>query len=454
MIVRVTPFFSKQTSDTKRTWNGRTFAAGVFSGIVLLGGARVLINQTALADFLVSPLVLADTDARSDAIVVAGAGLIGNCMLNLHGVRRVLLAAELWREQRASTIVFTGGTPDGVPCPVSVVMADLARDLGIPPASIHFETTSRSTRENAEHSAPLLRALGAQRLLVVTDRLHMRRTQLAFAHFGFDIERASVPVPASHLDNVSMLIAGVREYIGLSYYRARGWLASSAAASKPAPTATQGVLMEKWSAEPQVVILGASYARGWDLPGAGKIVVTNKGISGQQSFELLDRFDRDVKALQPRAVILWGFINDIYRAERAKIDATQARVRESFGAMVALARVSGIEPILATEVTIRPASTWSETLAGWVGAALGKQSYQDWINRHVLETNDWIRELAKREKLLLLDLQPVLSDSSHRRLSRFAKEDGSHITQAGYAALTAYALPILTHHFSRTDGEP
>ena len=424
--------------------------------MAILGGARVGINETALADFLVSPLVLADTDGRSDAIVVAGAGVIGECMLNIHGVRRVLLAAELWHNRRAPTIVFTGGAPDGVPCPVSVVMADLARRLGIPSASIHLETTSRSTRENAEHSAPLLRALGARRLLIVTDRLHMRRTESAFAHFGFVVGRASVPVPASHPDNVSMLIAGVREYAGLSYYRARGWLASAAAASEPTPTPTwtQGVPMEKWGVGPQVVVLGASYARGWDLPGAGKMAVTNKGISGQQSFELLDRFDRDVTALKPRAVILWGFINDIYRSERANIDAALARARESFGAMVVRARASGIEPILATEVTIRPASTWSETVAGWVGALLGKESYQDWINKHVLQTNDWIRELAKREKLLLLDLQPVVSDSSQRRQRRFATEDGSHISQSGYAALTGYALPILDHYLSGMGGQP
>ena len=42
--------------------------------------------------------------------------------------------------------------------------------------------------------------------------------------------------------------------------------------------------------------------------------VINRGVAGQQSFELLARFDNDVVPERPRAVILWGFINDIFRA--------------------------------------------------------------------------------------------------------------------------------------------
>ena len=40
---------------------------------------------------------------------------------------------------------------------------------------------SHNTHENAILSAPLLKRLGARRLLVVTDRLHMTRAGGAFA---------------------------------------------------------------------------------------------------------------------------------------------------------------------------------------------------------------------------------------------------------------------------------
>jgi hypothetical protein len=79
---------------------------------------------------------------------------------------------------------------------------------------------------------------------------------------------------------------------------------------------------------------------------------------------------------------------------------------------------------------------------------LGKQGHQARINGHVLELNAWLRETAKREGLLVIDLQPQLSDADGQRRKAFCKEDGSHVTEAGYRAATAYAEPILTRHFA------
>jgi hypothetical protein len=198
-----------------------------------------------------------------------------------------------------------------------------------------------------------------------------------------------------------------------------------------------------------IVVLGASYARGWELsPVAGRTVI-NKGVSGQQSFELLSRFEADVIGAKPSAVILWGFINDIFRTRRDAVEAAKTRAAESFEKMIAMARRHDIEPILATEVTIRPRDTWNEFFASWAGWAMGKQSYHEWVNGHVLEVNRKIRELATRERLLLLDLQPIVSEPKGQRRKEFAREDGSHIPTAGYAALTAYATPILQRHFTQ-----
>jgi lysophospholipase L1-like esterase len=198
-----------------------------------------------------------------------------------------------------------------------------------------------------------------------------------------------------------------------------------------------------------VVLLGASYAKGWSL-GVPGIPILNKGVEGQQTFELLERFDRDVVAAAPRAVIVWGFINDVFRAPAGGTDAALTRARDSLSRIVARAREEGIEPILATEVTARPRdNTWSEVVSGWIGRMRGKDAYQDTINRHVLAINQWIRDQARSQRLLLLDLQPVVSDpSTNRRRKEFATPDGSHVSAAGYEALTAYAVPILTKHFA------
>jgi lysophospholipase L1-like esterase len=217
----------------------------------------------------------------------------------------------------------------------------------------------------------------------------------------------------------------------------------------PVKSETRGVQMNAVtnSRPAPLVILGASYAGGWDVSDLAGMPIVNRGISGQQSGEMLDRFETDVIAARPTAVILWGFINDIFRTSRDGVEGTLARTRSNFSEMVALSKRHGIEPIIATEVTIRQRETWLEPIRSLLGSIRGKESYQDWVNRHVRSTNDWLRELAEREGVLLLDLEPVLADAAGRRLEAFATSDGSHITPAGYRAITDYARPILERYY-------
>jgi uncharacterized SAM-binding protein YcdF (DUF218 family)/lysophospholipase L1-like esterase len=421
------------------------------------------INRTAFADRLIAPLLIPDTKGQADAIVVMGAGVVGECTPNLNGLRRVILASHLWRAGRAPILIFTGGQMPGA-CPISVAMSRFAQEIGVPQQAMLVETTSRDTHENARDAQPILRRAGATRVLVVTDRLHMRRAAGTFTRLGFQVERASVPVYEGHINNVDMLASGAREYVALAYYRLRGWIGeaphavatagsadstanvAAAAAGEQANRSRSLMQGELRGSDAAVVVLGASYAGGWDMKRVGDIPIINRGIAGQQSFEMLERFERDVVNARPRAVILWGFINDIFRAP-ADPTAALDRVRQSYVAMIALARKHRIEPIVVTEVTIRPRDSWSETLTGWIGGLLGKQGYHEYINRHVLDTNRWLIDLARRERLLVLDFQTTLGEQGGRRRREFTNDDGSHITPAGYAALTAYASPILASHF-------
>ena len=112
--------------------------------------------------------------------------------------------------------------------------------------------------------------------------------------------------------------------------------------------------------------------------------------------------------------------------------------------MIARARDQGIEPILATEVTARPrGDSLIDTLASVAGALRGKPSYQDQVNQQVMAVNQWLIDLGAREGLLVLQFQSTLSEQGGRRRKQFAQPDGSHITPAGYDALTSYVTPIL-----------
>jgi lysophospholipase L1-like esterase len=202
------------------------------------------------------------------------------------------------------------------------------------------------------------------------------------------------------------------------------------------------------SSKAPIVVLGASYAGGWNPGTIAESKVIVRGVSGEQSFLTLERFAKDVVAHRPRAVILWGFINDFFRSAPQESAAVSARVRESYTKMIRLARENGMEPIIATEVTMGFKGGAVDTVKDWVGWVMGKESYQDRINRLVSGTNQTLVEMAKREGVLVLDLQQALNGSGNRRRSEFTADDGSHITAAGYAAITAYAAPLIERHFA------
>jgi lysophospholipase L1-like esterase len=261
-----------------------------------------------------------------------------------------------------------------------------------------------------------------------------------------------VPIYVGHTDNVDMLQAGVREMGALSYYWMRGWIdpslatGTTAASTSHSKNATMKNHGQQHNSGP-VVILGASYAGGWNLKSLAGMPVVNSGMNGQESTQMLERFERDVVATQPSAVIIWGFINDIFRAPPEEDrNAALDRIRENYTRMVALARTHGIEPIVATEVTMGSRDSWTETAMSWAGALLGKESYQDRINAQVMAANGWLLEMAKREGLMVLDFQRVLAGQSGRRRPEFTHDDGSHISAVGYDALTAFTRAVFPEH--------
>jgi len=190
--------------------------------------------------------------------------------------------------------------------------------------------------------------------------------------------------------------------------------------------------------EGRIVLIGASYTRGWNIEEIAGMKVINKGVDGNQSFEMLARFQNDVIANKPKAVLIWGFINDIHRSKRDEIQSTIVRAKESIKEMVKLSRTNGMIPILGTELTIRGADKFIENLSGLVGSLRGKEGYQAYVNKHVMAVNQWVKEFAREEGIILLDFQPALSDPKGVRKKEFATKDGSHISAEGYEKMTSY----------------
>jgi lysophospholipase L1-like esterase len=214
------------------------------------------------------------------------------------------------------------------------------------------------------------------------------------------------------------------------------------------PTGSQDTVSTATPAAAPMVIIGASFAADWQLPPIAGSQVINHGVAGQETSQFVTRFDRDVIAEKPRAVILWGYANNFFNAPPGQAEQAAARARDDFQQMFDKARAAGIEVIVATEITIGPkVEDWVPTIKSWVNWMVGRETYEESINKHILALNAWLTGTARRDGMLVLDLQPVLCDARGQRTKESRQADGSHITPAGYQALTAYARPVLEEHF-------
>jgi len=198
--------------------------------------------------------------------------------------------------------------------------------------------------------------------------------------------------------------------------------------------------------DPVMIILGASYAKDWSIERIGKYRIVNKGIGGEQTHQMLSRLDDDVIRKRPSAVLIWGFINDIFRSSREGVVEKLKQTRENILTMLSRSNQAGIHPILATEITITSPDSISESVLAFIGNLRGKQSYQGYVNGHVMSMNAWLRDIAAERKIMLLDFERLFAGQDGERQRQYAAKDGSHISPEGYAALTKYVNREIALH--------
>jgi lysophospholipase L1-like esterase len=199
----------------------------------------------------------------------------------------------------------------------------------------------------------------------------------------------------------------------------------------------------------RLIIIGASYAAGWKEPKLPNYVVTNKGVGGEETHQVRARFERDVLALKPDAVIIWGHINNIHRAPQGAMASVLEKAKADYIDMITRARASGIKVIVGTEVPMVEALGVVNRIVAFINRVQGKQSYAAGINAQVRAQNEWLRGYARQQGLQVLDLEKVFDDGEGFRRREYTSADGSHISAAGYAALTAYAQSQLGAQGSR-----
>ena len=180
-------------------------------------GVAVPLEQRALSD---SRAAMAQGVLPQTAVVLGGmVGTPGpgdradDSGYDLYGAAdRMVAAARLWRAGQVDRLVLSGGAAQETS--EAELMARFAVDLGVPRVAMVLEPDSRSTRENAQAVANLLRAnrLGPD-ITLVTSALHLPRALAEFRCAGL----APVGVPAEF------------EALGVAHEFPGAWLPSSGA---------------------------------------------------------------------------------------------------------------------------------------------------------------------------------------------------------------------------------
>jgi uncharacterized SAM-binding protein YcdF (DUF218 family) len=125
-------------------------------------------------------------DARTaDAALVLGAAVFKDSPSPVFR-ERIRHAVSLYQAGHVRTLVMTGGLGPGDHVAEGRAAAEWARRQGVPEVAIVVEERSRTTRENIENSVPLLRAHNLDRVLIVSDPLHMRRAMAIATSLGLN----------------------------------------------------------------------------------------------------------------------------------------------------------------------------------------------------------------------------------------------------------------------------
>lgn len=184
-------------------WRNRRWSGGVLLAIAL--GWLWLWSTPAFSDWIRATLERryppspVEELSVADAIVVLGGAMeAAKPPERLHpdlgaAADRVWHAARLFRAGKAPLILASGGNLpwSGIERPEAAAIAELLQEFGVPANAIVLEARSRTTRENRDNSLPILHALGARRILLVTSALHMPRALALFEN----TDLAVIPAP-------------------------------------------------------------------------------------------------------------------------------------------------------------------------------------------------------------------------------------------------------------------
>ena len=161
-----------------------------------------------------------DSGTRADAIVVMGAAQYdGRPSAQL--AARLDHAISLWNDERAPTIAVTGGKLEGDRFTEAEASRNYLIEAGIPPDVIVEENQGTATWDSVQEISRVLKDIGAQSVIVVTDPYHEQRSVLSFRQMG--LQASASATESSPLAGRTLIERTLREALGISLGRLVGF---------------------------------------------------------------------------------------------------------------------------------------------------------------------------------------------------------------------------------------
>ena len=155
---------------------------------------------------------------------------------------------------------------------------------------------------------------------------------------------------------------------------------------------------------PYTAALEALIRRGLSRSCGFRVVVVNKGVNGDSTDGMLERFGRSVAPEEPDYVILWAGINDLY---------------------------AGRDPQQIAGNVVELAERTVQVGAVPIHCAVTPVEGSPHLNERIRELNSLIREHCEEKGFPYVDLYAATAGPDLRLVPRYS-DDGVHLSQEGY----------------------
>ncbi len=163
-----------------------------------------------------------DNARQADVIIVLGSAVYPGGRPSPSLRARTLRAVELYRAGYAPNLILTGGV-GGHPPSEARVMAQVARDAGVPETALVLEERATSTEENIVFSKRIMDARGWKSALIVSDPYHLFRAETIARDAGLPAAGVGARNSPLYAAPVSRVWYTAREALALTwYYATRG----------------------------------------------------------------------------------------------------------------------------------------------------------------------------------------------------------------------------------------